>query len=118
MPLLRLPPYLRWWLAHGRVVGDEMRALNNIRWIGAGSDEENGGGSDLSGHGPDVNQPRDPRNGRNGELLTEDPFLGGQAAEQYIRGMPVRRGVWQWGEGRVRGQVRWDARRSECRDGS
>lgn len=67
-----------------------MRALNNIRWIAAGGDEENGGGYDLSGHGPDVNQPRDPRNGRNGELLTEDPFLGGQAATAYIRGMQAR----------------------------
>lgn len=68
-----------------------MRALNNIRWLGVGSDEENGGGYDLSGHGPDVNQPRDPRNGRNGELLTECPFLGGEVAEGYVRGM-------QWGK--------------------
>ena len=73
------------WLAHGVVVGQEMRALNNIRWASPG--DPNGSMITLSGHGPNVNQPRDPRNGRNGELISEDPFLTGRVAGHYVCGM-------------------------------
>ena len=41
----------------------------------------------LAGHGPDINMPRDPRNGRNGELSSEDPLLSGAFAAEYVRGM-------------------------------
>lgn len=43
------------WLAHGVVVGDEMRAMNNLRsTLPALTDDL----SSLAGHGPDINQPR------------------------------------------------------------
>jgi len=42
----------------------------------------------LASHtaGPDINQPRDPRNGRAGELVSEDPLLSGEYAVEYVRG--------------------------------
>jgi hypothetical protein len=43
------------WRAHGVVVGDEMRAMNNLRTsLPALTDDL----SSLAGHGPDINQPR------------------------------------------------------------
>ena len=51
------------------------------------SDNPNGNFNTLSGHGPDINQPRDPRNGRQGELISEDGVLTGRAAEKVVRGM-------------------------------
>lgn len=38
-------------------------------------------------HLSDINQPRDPRNGRVGELPTEDPYLMGAYAVEYLQGM-------------------------------
>jgi len=77
------------WRTHGRVVGDEMRAINNLMTT---STPLSPGRVSLAGHGPDINNPRDPRNGRNGELSSEDPFLSGAFAAAYVRGM-------QFGEG-------------------
>ena len=72
------------WLQHGVVVGREMRALSNIAYA---DNNQNGNFNTLSGHGPDINQPRDPRNGRQGELISEDGVLTGRAAEKVVRGM-------------------------------
>jgi beta-glucosidase-like glycosyl hydrolase len=72
------------WLNHGIIIGKEMRAQSNIAIDSTpGANYYN----TLSGHGPDINQPRDPRNGRIGELISEDTFLTGMAAEKVIRGM-------------------------------
>jgi len=72
------------WLNHGIIIGKEMRAQSNIAIDSTpGSNAYNS----LSGHGPDINQPRDPRNGRIGELISEDPYLTGVAAEKVVRGM-------------------------------
>jgi hypothetical protein len=43
------------WRAHGKVVGDEMRALSNFATTGLNAD--GGGQASLAGHGPDINQP-------------------------------------------------------------
>ena len=72
------------WAEKGRVVSDEMRALNNLAWHRADGGTSYSG---LNGFGPDINQPRDPRNGRVGELAGEDPLLTGLYAVAYIRGM-------------------------------
>jgi beta-glucosidase-like glycosyl hydrolase len=72
------------WLQHGIIVGREMRAISNIAW---NDNNPNGNFNTLSGHGPDINQPRDPRNGRIGELVSEDGFLTGHVAEKAVRGM-------------------------------
>ncbi len=72
------------WRLKGKVLSDEMRALNNLAWHRA-----DGGTSyvGLNGFGPDINQPRDPRNGRIGELAAEDPLLTGTYAVEFLRGM-------------------------------
>ena len=72
------------WQAHGRVVGDEMRAISNLATT---AEALSPGRVSLAGHGPNINNPRDPRNGRNGELSSEDPFLSGAFAASYVRGM-------------------------------
>jgi hypothetical protein len=72
------------WREKGRVLSDEMRALNNVAWHrGDGGTTQLG----LNGFGPDINQPRDPRNGRAGELVSEDPFLTGAYAVEMLKGM-------------------------------
>jgi len=68
----------------GAVLGDEMRALNNLGWHRADTQSSTRVG--LNGFGPDINQPRDPRNGRAGELASEDPFLIGSYAVGMVRG--------------------------------
>ncbi len=73
------------WRLHGQVVGDEMRAVSNFATTVTSGDA--GGQSSLAGHGPNINNPRDPRNGRNGELSSECPFLSGVFATEYVLGM-------------------------------
>ena len=73
------------WAAKGAVIGDEMRALNNFGWHRG--DNQQGTIISLSGQGPDVNQLRDPRNGRIGELPSEDPTLTGAYAREVVRAM-------------------------------
>ena len=73
------------WHLHGQVVGDEMRALSNFATTSLNADA--GAIPSLAGHGPNINQPRDPRNGRNGELSSEDPLLSGAFATAYVIGM-------------------------------
>ena len=48
------------WYAKGSVLGNEMRAMNNIGWFrdAGGTTTEKLG---LTGYGPNINQPRDPR---------------------------------------------------------
>jgi len=65
----------------GAVTGMEARAFNNLR-----VSRIYGNPVDLLAFGPDINLIVDPRNGRNGENPTEDPFLGGVYAEEYVRG--------------------------------
>ena len=72
------------WLLHGDVVGREMRALSALLTTAPAL---SAGKMSLAGHGPDINNPRDPRNGRNGELSSEDPFLSGEFAAAYVQGM-------------------------------
>lgn len=73
------------WAAKGAVMGTEMRALNNLGWHRA--DTQAGTRIGLNGFGPDINQPRDPRNGRAGELAGEDPLTIGAYATEMLRGM-------------------------------
>ena len=70
--------------AKGVVVSTEMRALNNLQWHRADGIPDSL--QSLSGFGPDINQPRDPRNGRAGELPSEDRFLMAQYAVEYVQG--------------------------------
>lgn len=70
------------WVLKGIVMSDEMRALNNLGWHRADTTANTMIG--LNGYGPDINNPRDPRNGRQGELPTEDPFLSGCYAAAYV----------------------------------
>lgn len=72
------------WRTKGQVIGLEMRALNNLDWKRA--DGDTGSMQSLSGFGPDINQPRDPRNGRQGELPTEDRYLMGRYAVEVVQG--------------------------------
>ena len=52
------------WFLKGSVVGTELRAYNNVGWHrGTGPREKMG----LTGYGPTINQPRDPRFGRYSE---------------------------------------------------
>jgi xylan 1,4-beta-xylosidase len=73
------------WASKGSVIGDEMRALNNLGWHRG--DNQAGTMVSLSGQGPDINHPRDPRNGRIGELPSEDPALTGAYAVEVVRAM-------------------------------
>eukprot|EP00658_Telonema_sp_P-2_P004662 TRINITY_DN11725_c0_g2_i2.p1 TRINITY_DN11725_c0_g2~~TRINITY_DN11725_c0_g2_i2.p1 ORF type:complete len:747 (-),score=170.82 TRINITY_DN11725_c0_g2_i2:277-2517(-) len=65
-----------WW-RKGDVVSTDMRAYNNL----------NTGETGLTGFGPNINTLKDPRYGRNSELAGEDPFLSGEYATAYTRGM-------------------------------
>ena len=51
------------WRQKGAVLGLETRAMNNIGWYrdAGGTVSERIG---VTGFGPNINQPRDPRNGR------------------------------------------------------
>lgn len=76
------------WYWKGRVIGTEQRAFANLHnqrsihddnaWIG------------LTGFGPNLNQPRDPRYGRTSELPGEDPILSGMYGVEMVRGMQHR----------------------------
>jgi beta-glucosidase-like glycosyl hydrolase len=65
----------------GAVTGMEARAFNNLHVNRIG-----GNPVDLLAFGPDLNVIVDPRNGRNGENPSEDPFLAAIYAEEYVRG--------------------------------
>ena len=65
----------------GAVTGMEARAFNNLHTNRLG-----GNPVDLLAFGPDLNLIVDPRNGRNGENPSEDPFLAGVYAEEYVKG--------------------------------
>ncbi len=72
------------WREKGRVVSDEMRALNNLGWHRADGSMSFVG---LNGFGPDINAMRTPLNGRAGELVADCPFLTGAYAVEMVRGM-------------------------------
>lgn len=63
------------WEEIGRVVSDEGRAMYN------------GGAAGLTYWSPNVNIFRDPRWGRGQETPGEDPYLSGQYAASYVRGL-------------------------------
>ncbi len=65
----------------GVVTGVEARALNNAR-----ANRIYGNPVDLLAFGPDLNLIVDPRNGRNGENPSEDGFLAGVYATEYVKG--------------------------------
>ena len=65
----------------GYVTGSEARAFNNLN-----VNRVYGNPVDLLAFGPDLNLIVDPRNGRNGENPTEDGYLAGQYAIQYVHG--------------------------------
>jgi beta-glucosidase-like glycosyl hydrolase len=67
----------------GRVTGVEARALNNA-WATRIYSALNY--VDLLAFGPDLNVIVDPRNGRNGENPSEDPYLTGAYAVEVVRG--------------------------------
>ena len=72
------------WVAKGSVVGDEARALNNLnvaRRVGPQYLVS------LFCYGPNINTVVDPRYGRNGEIVSEDPYLTGEYAAGVVRGM-------------------------------
>ena len=61
----------------GRVIGEELRALNNL----------GGNPSGFSCWSPDLNLARDPRWGRAQEVPGEDPYLTGEYGVAYVSGM-------------------------------
>ncbi len=65
----------------GAVTGMEARAFNNLNVA-----RIYGNPVDLLAFGPDLNLIIDPRNGRNGENPSEDPYLASIYAEEYVRG--------------------------------
>ena len=65
----------------GSTTGVEARAFNNLH-----VDRIYLNPVDLLAFGPDLNLIVDPRNGRNGENPTEDGYLAGQYAIEYVRG--------------------------------
>eukprot|EP01079_Euglenida_sp_SAG-EU17-18_P009673 gene9673-1740_t len=74
------------WRLKGQVIGRELRAFNNIGWHRGDS----AGPKDLigvTGFGPNINNPRDPRFGRTSELPGEDPYHSGQYAKAMVSGM-------------------------------
>ena len=73
------------WKAKGALMGDEIRAFNNLNWYRATGDAPNSL-IGLNGYGPNMNIMRDPRYGRGSEVPGEDPYLTGQYAVQMVRG--------------------------------
>jgi beta-D-xylosidase 4 len=71
------------WLAKGRVIGTELRALMNLGWHRGDPTSF----TTLTGYGPNINIVRDPRFGRISELSSEDPLLSGLYAAHYVQGM-------------------------------
>ena len=71
------------WFSKGDVISTELRALYNS----GGQRRCNGCFVGLTGFGPNINIARDPRFGRTSELPGEDPYLNGEYAVEYVRGM-------------------------------
>jgi beta-D-xylosidase 4 len=65
----------------GSVIGQEARAFNNLNVT-----RIYGNSVDLLAFGPDLNLIVDPRNGRNGENPSEDGYLAGSYAIEYVKG--------------------------------
>jgi beta-glucosidase-like glycosyl hydrolase len=68
----------------GRVMAYELRAVNNAMRRRKSVVTRGGG---LSLYGPTINIIRDGRWGRNQESVSEDPWLAGQYADRFIRGV-------------------------------
>jgi beta-D-xylosidase 4 len=74
------------WRMKGEILSTEQRAMNNLHWTRFSPNQEPffiG----VDGFGPNINMVRDPRWGRNDEVPSEDPFLAGHYAANYVRGM-------------------------------
>jgi hypothetical protein len=113
------------WFAKGEVVSTEMRALHSAGGVRPFVNGFNPYRVGLTGYGPNINLMRDPRWGRNCEVPSEDPFLAGEYANQYVTGcqtgpdprylkmsagacagprVRARAGGWGWGWGRSSGR--------------
>ena len=68
--------------AMAATLGREVRACNNV----AGEKVFTKGGG-LSVYAPTMNVYRDPRWGRGQESISEDPFLNGEYATAFVRGI-------------------------------
>ena len=73
------------WKKKGTLMGNEIRAFNNLNWYRATPDSPYSL-IGLNGYGPNLNIARDPRFGRISELPGEDPYLSGEYAVQMVRG--------------------------------
>lgn len=71
------------WYGKGDVISTELRGLYNS----GGKRRCDGCFVGLTGFGPNVNVARDPRFGRTSELPGEDPYLNGEYAVEYVKGM-------------------------------
>ena len=73
------------WRLKGEIISTEVRALNNAHGTrGCGSPPAKIG---VNEWGPNINLMRDQRFGRNSELPSEDPFLTGSYAVEYVQGL-------------------------------
>lgn len=74
------------WRLKGQIVSDEIRAFNNLRVPRIYGPL---GLVNLYAFGPNINLLVDCRDGRNGELASEDPTLSGLYTVEYVQGMQV-----------------------------
>ena len=70
------------WRQKGTVTGTETRAFVNDDHLRKRRQPP----PSLSGYGPNINIYRDPRFGRASELPSEDPFLAGSYATEFLQG--------------------------------
>eukprot|EP01059_Diplonema_ambulator_P004195 TRINITY_DN138_c0_g2_i1.p1 TRINITY_DN138_c0_g2~~TRINITY_DN138_c0_g2_i1.p1 ORF type:complete len:752 (+),score=249.86 TRINITY_DN138_c0_g2_i1:57-2312(+) len=77
------------WNLKGQALSDEMRAFNNLNGYRDIDPNPEQYGIGLTGFGPNINIMRDPRWGRNSEVPSEDPFLAGTYAAEYVMGGQV-----------------------------
>jgi beta-glucosidase len=71
----------------GEAISVEARARHNDAMLPASRDHKDAWKFGLNFWAPNINIFRDPRWGRGQETYGEDPFLTGELAVQYIRGM-------------------------------
>lgn len=69
------------------MVSDEQRAFNNLGVARIHPGLALPTNVSLYAFGPNINLVIDPRNGRVGEVVSEDPYLSGQYAAAYTQGL-------------------------------
>jgi len=75
------------WRSKGGIIGNEIRAFNNLGWDRVTGTDENPDLIGVTGYGPNINIARDPRFGRTSELPGEDPFHSGTYGAEMMLGM-------------------------------